>query len=190
MPSLSTSSADAPDLSGRLELTWTNKGLRLLSDEAGGYTWVHPPEFRVAEVRLLHEAVTVGTRNTDTPNLLMRGDALHALTSLLELPEYRRQYAGKVTLCYIDPPFNTGQAFTTYDDALEHSVWLTMMRDRLAQVKELLHPDGSVWVHLDDAEMAYCRVILDELFGRANFVATIVSGEGRLAPQLSAAVLR
>jgi adenine-specific DNA-methyltransferase len=170
----STSSAAAPEPSGRLELTWTNKALRLLSDEVGGYTWVHPPDFRVAEVRLLDEAATVGTSDREAPNLLMRGDALHALTGLLELPEYRRKYAGKVKLCYIDPPFNTGQAFSTYDDALEHSVWLTMMRDRLVQVKELLHPEGSVWVHLDDAEMAYCRVILDELFGRPNFVATVV----------------
>ncbi len=81
---------------------------------------------------------------------------------------------GKVKLAYLDPPFNTGQAFEHYDDALEHSVWLTMMRDRLAQVKKLLRPDGSIWVHLDDTEMAYCKALLDELFGRQNFVATIV----------------
>jgi adenine-specific DNA-methyltransferase len=163
-----------PEPRGRLELTWTNKALRLLSDETGGYTWVEPPDFRVAEVRLLHEAATIGKCDADAENLLIRGDALHALTSLVELPEYRKKYTGKVKLCYIDPPFNTGQAFEQYDDALEHSVWLTMMRDRLVQIEELLAPDGSVWVHLDDVEMAYCRVLMDEIFGRRNFVATIV----------------
>jgi adenine-specific DNA-methyltransferase len=66
------------------------------------------------------------------------------------------------------------RAFEHYDDGLEHSVWLTMMRDRLVQVKQLLSPDGSVWVHLDDTEVAYCRVLLDELFGRENFVTTVI----------------
>jgi len=79
-----------------------------------------------------------------------------------------------VKLVYIDPPFNTGQAFEHYDDSLEHSVWLGMMRERLVLIRELLAPDGSIWVHLDDAEMAYCKVLMDEVFGRANFVATVV----------------
>lgn len=77
-------------------------------------------------------------------------------------------------LAYLDPPFNTQQSFLQYDDALEHSVWLTMMRDRLAQVKTLLAPDGSVWVHCDDSEQAYLKVMMDELFGRENFVATMI----------------
>jgi adenine-specific DNA-methyltransferase len=170
----SPSSPSSPAHSGRLELTWTNKQLRLLPDEDGGYTWVPAADFRVAEVRLLHEAATVGTVEDDAGNLLVRGDALHALTSLVELPEYRAKYAGKVKLCYLDPPFNTGEAFTNYDDNLEHSVWLTLMRDRLIQIKKLLAPDGSVWVHLDDAEMAYCRAVLDEVFGRKAFVGTVV----------------
>lgn len=163
-----------PAPSGRLELTWTNKRLRLLADDEGGYSWVEPADFRVAEVRLLHEAACVAKPDRGTPNLLMRGDALHALTSLIELPEYRRRYVAQVKLCYLDPPFNTGQAFQQYDDALEHSVWLTMMRDRLVQIRDLLSDDGSVWVHLDDTEQAYCRVLMDEVFGRQNFVATIV----------------
>lgn len=173
---MSTPSSPGPEgeLSGRLELTWTNKTQRLLSDEAGGYTWVAPPDFRVAEVRLLHEAARVGTAKFVNASLLIRGDALHALTSLIELPEYRTSYAKKVKLAYLDPPFNTGEAFEHYDDNLEHSVWLTMMRDRLVQVRELLHPHGSVWVHLDDSEMAYCRVLMDEVFGRSAFVACIV----------------
>lgn len=163
---------------GRLELTWTNKDKRLLSYEDGSYVWVPPSDHRVAEVRLLDDAGTVGQvggqdrRAAD--NLLIRGDALNALTSLAELPELASEYVGKVKLAYLDPPFNTQQSFLHYDDALEHSVWLTMMRDRLVQVKKLLAPEGSVWVHLDDAEMAYCRVMMDEVFGRENFVGSVV----------------
>src|SRR5690606_33752890 len=87
---------------------------------------------------------------------------------------FARRYVGEVKLCYIDPPFNTGQAFAQYDDALEHSVWLTMLRDRLVQIKELLSDDGSVWVHLDDAEVHRARSVLDEVFGAENFVATVI----------------
>jgi adenine-specific DNA-methyltransferase len=143
---------------GRLELTWTNKDLRLLARDDGRYTWVPPADYRVAEVRLLGDAGTVGAvaapdaRARD--NLLIRGDALNALHSLAALPEFAREYLGKVKLAYLDPPFNTQQSFLHYDDALEHSVWLTMMRDRLLQVKALLSDDGSVWVHCDDSEIA------------------------------------
>src|SRR5439155_8230418 len=98
----------------------------------------------------------------------------NALTSLCELPEFAREYVGKVKLAYLDPPFNTQQAFEHYDDALEHSVWLTMMRDRLLQIRKLLSPDGSVWVHCDDSEQAYLKAMMDEVFGRGNFVATIL----------------
>jgi adenine-specific DNA-methyltransferase len=81
---------------------------------------------------------------------------------------------GKVKLAYLDPPFNTQQAFEHYDDALEHSVWLTMMRDRLLQIRKLLSPDGPVWVHCDDSEQAYLKVMMDEVFGRSNFIATVI----------------
>ena len=161
---------------GRLELTWTNKPLRLLAHEDGRYEWVPASDYRVAEVRLLGEVTTVGEvgRQRAHDNLLIRGDALNALRSLARLPEFAREYLGKVKLAYLDPPFNTRQSFLQYDDALEHSVWLTMMRDRLLQVGELLAADGSVWVHLDDSEVAYCRVLMDELFGRGNFVASVI----------------
>jgi adenine-specific DNA-methyltransferase len=164
--------------SGKLELTWTNKHLRLLSNESGGYTWVSPSDYRVAEVRLLEDVAEVGQTHADRDrakdNLLIRGDALSALTSLCELPELAREYVGKVKLAYLDPPFNTQQAFEHYDDALEHSVWLTMMRDRLLQIRKLLAPDGSVWVHCDDSEQAYLKVMMDEVFGRENFVAVVM----------------
>lgn len=163
---------------GTLELSWTNKHLRLLAEEDGSYEWVPPSDYRVAEVRLLEDAGAVGKtrsqRSRAKDNLLIRGDALNALTSLGELPEFAKELVGKVRLAYLDPPFNTKQSFLHYDDNLEHSVWLTMMRDRLVQIKKLLASNGSVWVHLDDSEMAYCRAIMDEEFGRDSFVATII----------------
>ena len=168
----------APHYSGRLELTWTNKDQRLLAHEDGSYEWVPPGDYRVAEVRLLHDAGEVGEvhaeRRRAKDNLLIRGDALGALRSLIELPEFEREYAGKVRLAYLDPPFNTQQSFLDYDDALEHSVWLTMMRDRLEQIKKLLAPHGSVWVHCDDSEQHRLRSVLDEVFGAKSFKATIV----------------
>jgi adenine-specific DNA-methyltransferase len=120
------------------------------------------------------EAVGEVGADRATDNLLIRGDALHALTSLTDLPEFSNDLPGGVQVAYIDPPFNTQQAFENYDDALEHSVWLTLMRDRLVQIRKLLTENGSVWVHLDDSEMAYCRVMMDEIFGRENFVGNII----------------
>ena len=164
---------------GALELTWTNKRLRLIESHGGtyDYAWVEPSDYRVAEVRLLHEAVVVGDateRDRVHDNLLIRGDALYALRSLTSLPEYSAEYVGKVKLAYLDPPFNTGKAFEHYEDALEHSIWLTLMRDRLRQVERLLAPDGSVWVHCDDSEQAYLKVLMDEVFLRDRFVATVL----------------
>jgi adenine-specific DNA-methyltransferase len=161
---------------GRLELTWTNKHLRLLAHEDGSYEWVRPADYRVAEVRLLHDVAAVGEVNGNRAgdDLLIRGDALNALTSLARLPEFAAEYLGKVKLVYIDPPFNTQQSFLQYDDALEHSVWLTMIRDRLLQIRDLLAPDGSVWLHLDDAEVHRARCLLDEVFGPNHFIGTII----------------
>ena len=164
--------------SGRLELTWTNKRLRLLANRNEGYEWVPPHDYRVSEVRLLRDAALVGRTGAadlrSSDNLLIRGDALNALVSLSELPEFASEYVGRVRLAYIDPPFNTGQAFEDYDDNLEHSVWLTMIRDRLVQIRRLLSEDGSVWLHLDDVQMHRARCVLDEVFGASNFVANVV----------------
>jgi len=162
-------------VTGRLTLTWANKEKALVSDGQGGYRWVDPDDWRAREIRLLEPVSLVGdATGTPSDNLLIRGDGLDAMRSLARIPEYAEVYRGKVKLVYIDPPFNTGQAFEHYDDSLEHSVWLSMMRERLEVIRELLAPDGSVWVHLDDAEMAYCKVLMDEVFGRQNFIATIV----------------
>lgn len=165
-----------PEYEGRLELTWTNKRLRLLAHEDGSYEWVNPSDYRVSEVRLLHDSGSVGEvgRTRAGGNLLIRGDALNALTTIARLPEFAREYVDKVKLAYIDPPFNTQQSFLHYDDALEHSVWLTMMRDRLVQIKELLSSDGTVWVHCDDSEQHRLRAVMDEVFGASCFVASII----------------
>ncbi|SIR95759.1 site-specific DNA-methyltransferase [Microbacterium sp. RURRCA19A] len=165
-----------PQHTGRLELTWTDKDRRLLSFEDGSFQWADRGDYRVSEVRLLHDVTAVGEVGTSRArdNLLIRGDALHALTSVAKIPEFSDEYLGKVRLAYIDPPFNTGQAFTQYDDNLEHSIWLTMMRDRLEQIRDLLAPEGSVWVHLDDVEVHRARLVLDEVFGPASFVTSFV----------------
>ncbi|MFE0869532.1 site-specific DNA-methyltransferase [Streptomyces rochei] len=162
-------------VSGRLTLSWVGREQALLHTADGGYEWVPRDDPEATEVRLLREVGKAGDVTGDaSDNLLIQGDSGHALQALARTPEYRDQYRGKVRLVYIDPPFNTKQAFANYDDSLEHSIWLTMMRDRLLLIKELLAPNGSVWVHLDDAEMAYCRVIMDEIFGRSNFVTTFI----------------
>ncbi|PGF33028.1 site-specific DNA-methyltransferase [Cutibacterium acnes subsp. acnes] len=90
------------------------------------------------------------------------------------MPELAEKYVGKVKLIYIDPPFNTAQTFASYEDNLEHSIWLTMMRDRLHHMKKLLADDGSIWVHLDYAENHRMRLLLDEVFGCSNFIAEFV----------------
>jgi len=163
---------------GKLELTWTNKRQRLLAHPDDTYEWVAPEDERVAEVRLLNDVTTVGDTHPATrrahDNLLIRGDALHGLTSLAALPEFSGTYEGKIRLCYIDPPFNTGRAFSQYDDALQHSVWLTMMRDRLTQIHKLLADDGVVWLHLDNAEVHRARLVLDEVFGADNYRNTVI----------------
>lgn len=101
-------------------------------------------------------------------NLIIQGDNLDALKSLLPF------YAGSVKCIFIDPPYNTGSAFSHYDDNLEHSLWLNMMYPRLELLRELLAEDGSIWITLDDNESHYCKIMCDEIFGRNNFVANVV----------------
>lgn len=162
----------------RLELTWPNKDKFLLApkDDAGKPVWVERDHPAASEVRLSDFTDAVGEVSDDSPhadNLLFTGDSLDVLRILAEVPEYAREYRGRVKLVYIDPPFNTGQAFDHYDDWMEHSTWLSFMRDRLLLIKELLAADGSIWVHLDDAEQHRMRCLMDEVFGAQNFVASI-----------------
>ncbi|HFG1972312.1 TPA: site-specific DNA-methyltransferase [Vibrio cholerae] len=118
--------------------------------------------------RLLEEVPELSYGDADNENLLIQGDNLEALKALIP------HYAGKVKCIFIDPPYNTRSAFEHYDDNLEHSQWLSMIYPRLELLRELLSEDGSIWITLDDSEMHYCKVISDEVFGRNNFIASMV----------------
>ncbi len=112
-------------------------------------------------------------------NLLIQGDNLLALKALL--PFYR----GRVKCIFIDPPYNTQSAFEHYDDKLEHSQWLSMMWPRLVLLRELLADDGSIWVSIDDREAHYLKVMMDEAFGRENFINSVVWIKTSSVPSLS-----
>ena len=118
--------------------------------------------------RLLDPVSSHGSAQGAADNLLIQGDNLEALKALL--PFYR----GQVKCIFIDPPYNTKSAFEHYDDNLEHSQWLSMMLPRLQLLRELLSEDGSIWVTIDDNEGHYLKVLMDEVFGRGNFVANVV----------------
>lgn len=141
----------------KLELTWIGKENRprleprvLIEDPDVSYRAQH----RVSQDDLFD-------------NRLIFGDNLLALKAL------EQEFTGKIKCIYIDPPFNTGQAFEHFDDGVEHSLWLSLMRDRLELLRRLLSPEGSIWVHLDDNEVHYLRVAMDEIFGRSNFVTSV-----------------
>ena len=106
------------------------------------------------------------TDNDRFDNRLIFGDNLLALKAL------EQEFAGKIKCIYVDPPYNTGNAFEHYDDSVEHSLWLSLMRDRLEILRRLLRPDGFFCCHIDDSEGPYLKVLLDELFGRANYLTT------------------
>ncbi|WP_107855289.1 site-specific DNA-methyltransferase [Neisseria weaveri] len=141
----------------KLELTWIGKHkrpkleARILLEEAD---------------KSYHAKVRSGKDVFD--NRLIFGDNLLALKAL------EQEFTGKVKCVFIDPPYNTGSAFTHYDDGLEHSIWLGLMRDRLEIIKRLLSDDGSLWITIDDNEAHYLKVLCDEIFGRGNFVGNIV----------------
>lgn len=137
----------------RLELTWVGK---------------NNPEYDIANIepRILEERADLSYGDTDTGNMIIHGDNLLALKALL--PEYE----GKVKCIYIDPPYNTGNAFEHYDDSVEHSTWLSLMKPRLELLKLLLDKDGFICCHIDDSEGQYLKVMLDEVFGRSNYLTT------------------
>ena len=127
---------------------------------------IHSATF--APYRLLEEAPDLSHGDRNTGNMLIQGDNLDALKALLPY------YAGKVKCVFIDPPYNTRSAFEHYDDNLEHSQWLAMMYPRLELLRKLLSEDGSIWVSIDDNEGHYLKVIMDEVFGRKNFISNVV----------------
>jgi adenine-specific DNA-methyltransferase len=121
-----------------------------------------------APYRLLEPVTELSYGDPDSENLLIQGDNLDALKALLPY------YAGRVKCIAIDPPYNTRSAFQHYDDNLEHSLWLSLMYPRLELLRDLLAEDGSIWVCIDDNEAHYLKVIMDEVFGRNNFIAEII----------------
>ncbi|HEX4045637.1 MAG TPA: site-specific DNA-methyltransferase [Gammaproteobacteria bacterium] len=142
----------------KLELTWIGKDVRpklepriLIHDDQKSYHAKH----RVSTDDIFD-------------NKLIFGDNLLALKAL------EQEYSGKVKCIFIDPPYNTGSAFEHYDDGLEHSLWLGLMRDRLEIIRQLLTDDGSLWITIDDNEAHYLKVLCDEVFGRNNFVTSVI----------------
>ena len=131
-------------------------------------TWIGKDKTIKVEPRILIHDETKDYGDKNAGNMLIYGDNLLALKAL------EQEYAGKVKCIYIDPPYNTGSAFEHYDDNLEHSTWLNLMKPRLEILRNLLSDDGSLWVSLDDNEQAYCKVLLDEIFGRKNFVCNVI----------------
>jgi adenine-specific DNA-methyltransferase len=140
----------------KLELTWIGKDKRPRLE----------PRILLEDSEKSYHAKQRVTANDIFDNRLIFGDNLLALKAL------EQEFSGKVKCVFIDPPYNTGSAFTHYDDGLEHSIWLGLMRDRLEIIRRLLSDDGSLWITIDDNECHYLKVLCDEVFGRASFVST------------------
>lgn len=153
----------------KLELTWIGKEHRPRLE----------PRILLEDPALGHVADRRVSKEDQFDNRLIFGDNLLALKAL------EAEFTGKVKCIYIDPPYNTGSAFEHYDDGIEHSLWLTLMRDRLELLRRLLREDGTLWINLDDNESHYCKVMCDEICGRANFVANIV-WQKRTSPDMRA----
>lgn len=139
-------------MGNKLELTWLGKEKELKIE----------PRILIED-----EEKSNCTNDQNTENMIIHGDNLLALKAL------ESKYTGKVKCIYIDPPYNTGSAFEHYDDNLEHSTWLSLMKPRLEFLRNLLSDDGMIFVQIDDNEQAYLKVIMDEIFGRNNFISTV-----------------
>ena len=135
---------------GRLELTWVGKY-----------------EEPVVEPRILLEDKDKSYGDASSENMFIHGDNLIALQAL------QQDFSGKIKCIYIDPTYNTGSDFEYYDDNLEHSICISMMKKRLVLLRELLAEDGTIWIQIDDEEQAYLKVLCDEIFGRGNFINMI-----------------
>ena len=137
----------------KLELTWIGKGSE--------------PKL---EPRIFIQNPELSYGDPLSKNMLIHGDNLLALKAL----ELEQGIVGQVKCIYIDPPYNTGSAFAHYNDDLPHSDWLNLMKPRLECLRKLLHNNGSIWISIDDDECHYLKVLCDEVFGRQNFIATII----------------
>ncbi|WP_371398749.1 site-specific DNA-methyltransferase [Algimonas porphyrae] len=142
----------------KLELTWVGKDERPKLEPR---ILIEDPE------KSYHAKVRYG-KDDIFDNILIKGDNLLALKAL------EQEYAGKVKCVFIDPPYNTGSAFPQYEDGLEHSIWLSLMKGRIELLRRLMADDGSLWISIDDHEGHYLKVICDEIFGRENFVSNVI----------------
>lgn len=142
----------------KLELTWIGKDKQPKLE----------PRILLEELAQSYHAKRRLTERDCFDNRLVFGDNLLALKAL------EQEFAGRVKCAFIDPPYNTGSAFEHYDDGVEHSIWLSLIRDRLEIIRRLLSDDGSLWITIDDNEAHYLKVLCDEVFGRINFVANVV----------------
>ena len=142
----------------KLELMWVGKEKRAKLE----------PRILIEDPEKSYHADKRVSDNDIFDNMLIHGDNLLALKAL------EQDYAGRVKCIYIDPPYNTGNAFEHYDDGLEHSIWLSLMRERLELLKNLLSDDGVIFVNLDENEHAYCKVLCDEIFGRINYIGDLI----------------
>ena len=143
----------------KLELCWPGKDIEVKPEPR---VFIEDPDKSYGE--------------SDTENMLIHADNLLALKAL------EQNFTGKIKCIYIDPPYNTGNAFEHYDDGLEHSMWLSLMKPRLEILHKLLSNDGSIWISIDDDESHYLKVFCDELFGRKNFVSNVI-WEKKFSPQ-------
>ena len=157
----------------RLELTWPGKEDRfnpepriLLEDKEKSFSYEKDTDGMAKDI-FDHFDVKAKVEPT-YDNMLIHGDNLLALKAL------EQDYTGKVKCIYIDPPYNTGSAFKHYDDGLEHSIWLSLMRERLEILHRLLAEDGSIWISIDDNEQAYLKILCDEIFHRSNFLNDVI----------------
>jgi adenine-specific DNA-methyltransferase len=141
----------------KLELTWIGKENRPRLE----------PRILLEDPEKSYHAKHRVTDNDRFDNRLIFGDNLLALKAL------EQEFTGKIKCIFIDPPYNTGSAFEHYDDGVEHSIWLSLMRERLELLRRLLSSSGSIWITIDDNECHYLKVLMDEIFGRANFIASI-----------------
>lgn len=150
----------------KLELTWPGKDERPKLE----------PRILIENPDKSYHAAARRSDDDIFDNMLIKGDNLLALKAL------EQDYAGKVKCVFIDPPYNTGSAFEHYDDGLEHSLWLSLIRDRLEMIRCLLSEDGSLWITIDDNEAHYLKVLCDEIFGRQNFVSNVI-WQKKFSPQ-------
>lgn len=142
----------------KLELTWIGKEARPKLE----------PRILVEDPTKSYHAKERVSKNDIFENRLIFGDNLLALKAL------EQEFTGKIKCIFIDPPYNTGSAFEHYDDGVQHSIWLSLMRDRIELARQFLTQDGSLWITIDDNEAHYLKILCDEVFGRENFVANVI----------------